>query len=261
MVLQKRYSVLGWLFSILFHSVLAVICLMIFIDMSPRTPEYAELTFSNLAASGNPEISKDRSIPATPPSPQRISQTQSSQVVDLPKKRMVDTDDKIPVSPKRITPSNESIVRNVEKIDPLRGISRESQTRRDNPLPMERRQPGARRIEVGEKVSTSIPSEGIVGDLRLNKPYEISWKGGVREVLSDPLPDFPENVFKEVILKFRIDVLPNGTVHEIVPLQKGEATLESITKKSLKQWLFNPLENSAPQEKQSGVVTFRFILK
>jgi len=63
------------------------------------------------------------------------------------------------------------------------------------------------------------------------------------------------------VLKFKIEVLPNGMVREVIPLSKGDARLESVTKQVLKLWIFNPLEKSAPQESQFGVISFRFILK
>jgi protein TonB len=95
----------------------------------------------------------------------------------------------------------------------------------------------------------------------IEKPYEISWDGFDREVQYDPLPTYPPGVNKEVRIKIRITVLPDGTVGDMIPTQKGDVTLESITMKALKQWRLNPLEPSAPQVNQSGDVTFRFVLE
>lgn len=259
---QKRYTVLGWFFSLLLHSALAVILLMIFVDMTPKTPEFVEVTLSSYIATGRPEISERRLQPSTIPAQQASIQDQPKRVVDLPKRKMINRDlDRIPVDTKERIPANESIRNISERIDPLRGVTKESQITRENQQAGNRLPPGSQRIAMGEKVTNPIASDGIEGNLKMEKPYDISWEGGAREILADPLPVFPDNIFKEVTLKFRIEVLPNGTVNEVLLLQKGEATLENITKQALKKWLFNPLEKSAPQITQNGSVIFRFIVK
>jgi len=234
---------------------------MIFFDMTPQTPEYIELTISTYVATGNPNISERNFQSFIPPAQQAFVQNPPARVVELPKRRTVNKEFEIPVNTDERIPSNESARNTTERIDPLQGVTRDSQIIRNNQLSSSRLQPGSERIEIGEKVTNPNSSVGISGDLKMDRPYDINWEGGAREVLVDPLPAYPDNIFKEVILKFRIEVLPNGTVNEIIPLQKGEATLENIAKQTLTQWVFNPLENSAPQEKQIGTVTFRFVVK
>jgi len=259
---QKRYTILGWFFSLALHSAVAVVLFMIFIDMTQQTPEFVEVTLSSYVNTGSPNVTERSFQPSNPPTQLASVQNQLARVVDLPKRRMINTEfDKIPVDSKERIPSNESARNTTERIDPLQGVTRESQITRNNQLSSSRLQPGSQRIEIGEKAANPNSSIGISGNLKMDKPYDISWEGGAREVLVDPLPAYPDNIFKEVILIFRIEVLPNGTVNEIIPVQKGEATLENITKQTLKKWVFNPLEKNAPQEKQSGTVTFRFIVK
>jgi len=259
---SKKYSVAGWVLSLILHVSLGIIFLFITVDMTPIAPEYVEVTISQETAAESPNISPEPSQPPETPSKQGSTQEQKTRVVDSPKRPMLDIEkDKIPVDVKDKLQAKESAQRLTTEIDPLKGIIKESQITKESPLPGKERQPGTRTIEVEEKVTANPNKEKSVGGIEDAKPYDISWEGGAREVLNEKLPEFPENIQKEVILRFKIEVLPDGKVKEIIPLSKGEATLELITKRILKQWIFNPLEESAPQESQFGIIAFRFILK
>lgn len=258
----KKYSIVGWVVSIFLHVTLGVVFWFITVDMTPIAPEYVEVTISQEAAADIPNISPETSEPPRTPSIQGSTQEQNANVVDIPKRTMSDIEkDKIPVDVKNELLTKESAQRLATRIDPLKGIIKEPQITKESPLPGNLRQLGTRTIEVDEKMTTNPSTEGVLGEINVDKPYDISWEGGSREVLNEKLPAFPENVQKEVILRFKIEVLPNGRVKEIIPLSKGEATLELITKQVLKQWFFNPLEESAPQESQFGIIVFRFTLK
>ena len=260
--IQTRYAVLGWLLSVTLHLGLGGFFLIITVDMTPIIPEFAELTITRLASTDVTKIAQDRLQTAPSPSRENVVQRKGSRIIDLPKRQMTETENEaIPLDLEDKVQARESARRDLTRLDPMRGMSREPQETVKRPAAQERRQPGPRRIDVGRKIAFPIPSEGVIGDIKLKKLYEISWEGGIREVLAEKLPTFPDNVAKEVVLTFRIEVLPDGTVKDIVPLKKVDVTLDSIAKQSLKQWLFNPLEKSAPQENQSGVVTFRFILQ
>ena len=258
----KKYSIVGWSVSIFLHISLGVAFWFITVDMTPIAPEFVEVTILQEAAAASPNISPELSEPPRTPSIQGSAYEQKARDVDIPKRTMLDIEkDKIPVDVKNELQAKESVQRLATRIDPLKGIIKESQITKESPLPGKQRQPGTRTIEVEEKMTANPPAEGIIGEIKVDKPYVISWEGGEREVLNEKRPQFPENVQKEVILRFKIEVLPNGTVKEIIPLSKGDATLELITKRVLKQWIFNPLEESAPQESQFGIIVFRFILK
>ena len=82
-----------------------------------------------------------------------------------------------------------------------------------------------------------------------------------REIYQKKLPEFPEDVQQEAIIKIKFSVLPNGLVGSAVLLQKGNTRLENLTLETFKTWRFNPLPDYANQEPQTGIITFRFKLR
>jgi TonB family protein len=114
---------------------------------------------------------------------------------------------------------------------------------------------------VGQKLDAIAVPGQKGGDVKFEKPYEISWEGVVREVLYDPYPEYPEGVNIEGKIKIEITVLPDGTIGELILLQKLDATLESEALKTMKFWRFNSLKPTDPQLNQTAVITFRFILQ
>jgi hypothetical protein len=258
---QNRNSLTGWFYSLAFHSVLTVILLAITVDMSPIVPEFAEMTITRLAAAENRVVTENRTVRAAVPPPPAPAQGVNTRLVDLPKRRMTDLErETIPLEVLDKVRAEELQSVRAAEIDPLRGIYREPGTG-TVPVIAERRQPESGNIDLGKKIVSPVSSEGIVGDMQFSIPYEIAWEGGIRDVLAEKLPSFPENIAKEVALTFRMEVLPDGSVREITTLKKGEATLESVTRQALRQWLFNPLDRNAPQESQFGTITFRFVLQ
>ncbi len=263
---HKKLLAVSWITSILFHLILGLTFLAVTIDMSQIIPEFAELTIIQVAAVENNRITPD--IPSeftTPPAPAPASapaQGRNTRVVDIPTRRMTELEQEtIPLTRQGKIQAEKSQITGVEKIDPILGITREPGTSVAPAAITDRRQAGAGDIDIGRKTLTPISPERVVGDIPYSVPYEITWEGGVREILAETLPSFPENIAKEVTLTFRIAVLPDGSVQEITTLKKGEATLESVTRQALKQWLFNPLEQSAPKETQFGTITIRFVLQ
>ena len=85
-------------------------------------------------------------------------------------------------------------------------------------------------------------------------PFEI--EGLNRDGVYAPLPRYEENA--DATIRVRITVDPQGRVTSLFPLLKGDPVLEQATMDALRRWRFNPLPPNAPQELQTGVVTFRF---
>ena len=85
-------------------------------------------------------------------------------------------------------------------------------------------------------------------------PFQI--EGLNRNTLTSPLPAYPVKI--PATIKVRITVGPQGGVVQSVPLMKGNPQLERAVMDVLKRWRFNPLPANAPQENQTGVITFRF---
>jgi protein TonB len=193
---------------------------------------------------------------------QIIDEAPVERLVEIPQRRMTErSTDVIPEEERSKLDINESTEKIAGISDPLQGMERETGNPEEIALPGDRQEYSSSTTITDEKITSFKPSVGTSGDYTIEKPYEISWEGFEREVQYDPLPTYPPGVNKEVRIKIRITVLPDGTVGDMIPLQKGDVTLETITMKALKQWRLNPLEPSASQVNQSGVVTFRFVLE
>lgn len=88
-------------------------------------------------------------------------------------------------------------------------------------------------------------------------PFQI--EGLNRQAVQTVLPSYSEQV--NAVIRVRITVAPSGRITRRIPLIKGNAALEQAVMDALLNWRFNPLPPNAPQEEQTGVVTFRFQLR
>lgn len=88
-------------------------------------------------------------------------------------------------------------------------------------------------------------------------PYNI--EGLDRDPVYAPLPQYAEKV--DATIRVRITVSPRGQIVQRIPLLKGNPELERSVMNALQRWRFNALPANAPQEPQTGVITFRFRLQ
>lgn len=99
-------------------------------------------------------------------------------------------------------------------------------------------------------------------DIDLDNAFEIDWMGDIkREIYQKRLPEFPEGVDREAVIKIKFTVLPNGLIGSAVLMQKGDTRLENATLETFKTWRFNPLPGYVLQDSQTGIITFRFKLR
>jgi len=88
-------------------------------------------------------------------------------------------------------------------------------------------------------------------------PYQI--EGLNRAPISTPIPQYSSQV--NALIRVRITVDPQGRITQRIPLIKGDPDLEREVMNALLRWRFNPLPPEAPQENQTGIVSFRFRLQ
>jgi TonB family protein len=87
---------------------------------------------------------------------------------------------------------------------------------------------------------------------------DIEWGGGGnRTVLQKSLPKYPQGTRYAAQIKIKFTVASDGTVTTMIPLQKGDPTLEKAAMNALRQWRFNPL---AQKKDMIGIITFTFKL-
>ena len=103
---------------------------------------------------------------------------------------------------------------------------------------------------------------GTGGDGNGGFGFELDFGGrGKRRIYSYFLPPYPEGVSKEIDLRLRFTILPDGTVSKIIPLIKADARLESSAINSLRQWRFEPIPSNMKQSEQTVVITFPYRLQ
>jgi protein TonB len=92
--------------------------------------------------------------------------------------------------------------------------------------------------------------------------YDIDWGGkGKRQIYSYSIPDYPEGVQKEIDIRLKFSILPDGTVSTIIPLTKADTKLENAAIYSLRQWRFEPLSPAQKQSEQTAVIVFPYRLR
>jgi len=88
-------------------------------------------------------------------------------------------------------------------------------------------------------------------------PYDI--EGLDRDPQRAPLPQYTEKVNARI--RVQITVNPEGRIVRRIPLRKGNPQLEAAVMDALQQWRFNALPPAAPQQNQTGTITFTFRLE
>jgi len=113
-----------------------------------------------------------------------------------------------------------------------------------------------------EKNDDNSKGREIAGEGSGKFGFELDFGGkGKRKIYSYEVPAYPAGVSKEIDVKLRFSILPDGTVGKIVPLIKADTRLESAAVNSLKRWRFEPLPGGQKQSEQSVVIIFPFRLE
>jgi len=110
-----------------------------------------------------------------------------------------------------------------------------------------------------KKIPPSLPLK--LDGTDSSTPYLIEGQAATRTVTYKVIPEYPDNLQKQAVVKISFTVLPNGRIGEMIPLIKADPSLEKLTLDALRQWRFNPLAESESPRIETGVITFRYILK
>ncbi len=111
-----------------------------------------------------------------------------------------------------------------------------------------------------QETSSSEENESGMGEG--GDGFSIDFGGrGKRKIYHHPLPDYPVGVSKEIDIRLRFTILPDGTVSKIIPVIKADSRLETAAINSLSQWRFEPLPKNAKQISQTVVITFPYRLR
>ncbi len=224
---------LSFSISVLIHLLLLLLMLLVKFTIDYPVKEYVELSFGVSGETGSSgaegtmiekveELSKPEEENVTP------SKTEEVKEVELPKAKSTSEENVI-------TPADKSKEKSVVS-----------------------------KTETKETAKSNISSEGQGNKSQGEGSFgfDIDWGGkGTRKIYNYPLPSYPEGVEKEIDIRLRFTIRPDGTVGTIFPLQKADTRLENAAINSLRQWRFEPLSPNQKQVEQTAVIVFPYRLQ
>ena len=257
----KEYK--GYIFSIIFHLILALICLGVSVDLSTKTPEFIDITFTAvIVAKSNVKDYKPPPPKISKPAGKKSTTIKKKEIVELPKRKMSDiTESEIFVSIKEKIITNEFPLRLGDKLEISGEPERESDDKILNLLDQAIKDVDIENIIRSEDMDAESNMQIAGTNVSDVQDYKIEWVGGQREKLRGNVPAYPEGIRETAIIRLKFEVFPNGTIGDIIPLQKGNTMLENNSINTLKKWQFNPLEKAAPQVIQEGIIAFVYRLE
>jgi len=217
----RRFKKYSYLISFLIH--IGLLLLFAFVNLRPdfEEEEFVTITFGPIPKKGS--TGKKKNLP-------RIKKEEKKVTTVKPKEKEI----KLPE------------VKNEDKSKVIPEKKREK-----------------KEIEKAEKKTTDqedLESEEFNEELG-QYGIEFDWGGkGVRKIYSWDIPKYPEGVSKEIDVKLKFTILPDGTVGSIIPLRKADTKLESAAIRSLRKWRFEPLQAGKKKVKQTAVISFPFRL-
>ncbi len=124
--------------------------------------------------------------------------------------------------------------------------------------------PPKKKKEVKEVVKKKETTKGREesGDGEGKFGFELDFGGkGKRKIYSYIIPAYPPGVSKEIDVKLKFTIMPDGSVGRIFPVRKADTRLEAAAINSLRQWRFEALPSGQKQKSQSAIITFPFRLQ
>ncbi len=221
---------ISYLFSVAFHILLLLIFMLINFSVDIDDSEYVTIGFGSGLSMGSPgpvgvDQKTEKDILKEEKQPVKKEEQKK---VELPETKNKDEEN-------IITPADKKKNKETSDADNVKPISAKDNKTKGSEL-------------AGE-------GEGGFG-------FEIDFGGkGTRKIYSYNLPEYPEGVSKEIDVKLRFTILPDGTVGKIFPLIKADARLELTSINSLRQWRFEPLPRNAKQIEQTVVIIFPYRLQ
>ncbi len=255
---RPEYNKRSYIYSVLLHVALVMFLLSVQVMVEVEPPKFYEMALGSLSRERVEQImTESRRAEAS----QRLREQGMTpgERVDVPERRMIEIEEPtISVSnEERITPSD--MVRNAERQSfEIATPDFDAPTVDQSIFSMDRKESfEGTHMTVGEEPGTGIET-GMIGD----EPFIIEGEIKGRDILANPLPQYPAGLNKSAQIKIRFNVLADGTVSSsgMVPVRKENATLEELTMKTLRLWRFSPLPDGDTRL-QTGVITFVYTVE
>ena len=250
--------------SIFAHLIVILLFMIFHIGFDFTPPDFAEVAFVSgesllsstaYAQAGQQQFDNEQRLLQEDP---LHNEKQENDVVQIPKRRMLenerpqlnvrDSNKQVPAeAPTNLPAKRDAFAEDRSVLPAIGDRTRNAKLR-----------PGVTRMQGTEKESPSaFEGTGSYAD----QPFQIEGEAAQRQILYKKIPEYPSGLQSEATVKVQFSVLPDGSVGEMIPLIKGNATLENLTLNAFRQWRFNPLSPNAPQRITKGVITFRYLLK
>ncbi len=252
---ETRFDRRAYLISVLGHIVLVVLFLNIPVLFTVEEEKFFELQLgavsperveSILEESRREEAARQVRERGTP-----------GQRVEVPERRMIEIEEPTISMPSQQRIESQDIITSAQRLSVEVEAPHVRVTAAEGSIfSMDRKESfQGSRISVGDQPGAGIQTGTIGADL----VFEIEGEVKGREILSSPLPEYPEGLNKNATIRIRFEVLRDGTVASsgMLPVRKENAVLEDLTMKTLKLWRFSPLP-PGDNSRQSGIVTFHY---
>jgi TonB family protein len=257
--MRREEEIKGWVGSLLFHLLAGVLLFLWQVGMTPGGPEYIEVS---LGTASTQQIT----LPARAPLPGTDAESRASAATgrstrDLPERRFPRADDDV----LRIPESRKMDVVDVPLQSRVR-VAENTRGQKDHGVGIgsgvkERFAPPGR----GDLAGIVANPQGVGtagGAAGTDVSMSMTWSdGGSRRKISGDLPEYPPGVQVEAQIRIGATVVPDGTVRNLKPAQKGNTKLEDAAMKAVRLWRFEPLRRSLPQREQECTITFNFRLR
>jgi periplasmic protein TonB len=244
MKLMEKQQRASYLVSFLLHGLVILTFYYVRVTWQIAVPQLIEIQFE----SGQEQQSSAESAPL-----QTVTESVQPEQLDLAERRMMESEpETIPINKDaKIVPNEQMhvIQRDIVSANEVAPINRD----------LNRGEKQMANFDTNSKLSPDF--ENRIGDTSIESPFKIEGQAALRSILVKQLPNYPENLQQEAVVRIRFTVLPNGLIGEMIPVLKGSDILEKITMEAFKQWRFNPLPPNVPQVTEQGFITFRYILK
>ncbi len=230
---NKKINNLSYLISFSAHLLMFVLLCFINISMEYKQLDFVEISFGNSGQTGSSGAIGDqlnRTEENAKPIDEIVEETKNREVkeVDLSKAKSVDETNTINPAEKSKEIKKENRTENVRK----------------------------------ENSNLNTKGQGNLTDGKGSLGFDIDWGGmGTRKIYSYILPEYPEGVQKEIDIRLRFSIKPDGTVGSVTLLTKADTRLEQAAINSLWQWRFEPLPQSVRQVNQSAQIVFPYRLR
>ena len=162
---------------------------------------------------------------------------------------------------KAIDDKNESIEKKEDNIEKPR-VKQEFDEILKKKEQQEKKKEKFERVNQSENLSNNI-SKNPAGESPIGSSgYSFDWGGrGTRKILRWEKPKFPPGVQKEIDIKIKFTILPDGSVVSPIPLIKADTQLEDAAIQALKTWKFESLRPNQIQFEQQVIITIPYRLE